>query len=278
MGTTRRPPGGAPGDSVGPMAEAQAASDTRGAARRRPAVALVAAAAAAAATFAGAGAGAAVGGGGTVQPTDGGASPGERLYLRDCGSCHGPRGEGTARGPTISDAGAAGADFVLATGRMPLVTDEVRRRPRYGERERAAIVDHVASLGTGPAVPRLRPSEADVARGGVLYRRHCAACHGTTGAGTALAFGAIAPPIAGVAPVQVAEAAVVGPGAMPPFSPEVLSADELDDLVAYVAAIESRHRRAPLEMGGARLGEAAVALGVGLAAVVLAATLLARRR
>lgn len=202
---------------------------------------------------------------------------GEQLYRRDCASCHGARGEGSPRGTALTGTGAAGADFMLKTGRMPLVTAEVRRRPTYDEKELNALVDYVASLAPGPAVPELRPAVADAARGGVLYRAQCSQCHGTTGGGTALAFGAIAPPIGQVAPTQVAEAAIVGPGPMPAFSPAVLSADDLNDLAAYVGAIGAEGSTAPRDMGGGRLGEAVVALGVGLAGLVLMATALARK-
>lgn len=203
---------------------------------------------------------------------------GERLYLRDCASCHGPRGEGTPRGTPLTETGAAGADFMLVTGRMPLATDEFRPRPEYRREERAALVDHVASLGNGPGVPELRPAAADLGRGGVLYRTHCAPCHGTTGAGSALAFGAITPPIARVAAIQVAEAPIVGPGAMPKLSPTVLSEDDLNDVVAYVRAMGREQATPPREVGAGRLGEAFVGLGAGLAGLVLLAGSLARRR
>lgn len=215
---------------------------------------------------------------GTVARAPAADTPGAMLYRRDCASCHGPQGEGSPRGTPLAGTGAAGADFMLATGRMPLVTDEVRRRPTYDEKERAALVDYVSSLAPGPDVPELDLPGADLGRGGTLYRAHCARCHGTTGAGTALAFGALAPPIGDVPPVQLAESAIVGPGAMPVLSPAVLSDGDLNDLVAYVRAVAREHATPPREMGGGRLGEAVVGLGVGLAALVLAATALAKHR
>ncbi len=45
---------------------------------------------------------------------------GEALYLQSCAACHGPGGAGTADGPPLVGVGAASADFVLRTGRMPL--------------------------------------------------------------------------------------------------------------------------------------------------------------
>src|SRR6266576_3770572 len=38
---------------------------------------------------------------------------GRALYLQGCASCHGSAGQGTPNGPSIVDAGAAGADFEL---------------------------------------------------------------------------------------------------------------------------------------------------------------------
>src|SRR5205814_5129624 len=57
--------------------------------------------------------------GGTATVTQPGAA-GAALFLHSCASCHGPQGAGTLNGPDIRSAGAALADFVLRTGRMPL--------------------------------------------------------------------------------------------------------------------------------------------------------------
>ena len=46
---------------------------------------------------------------------------GAELFAIHCSSCHGIDGQGVEdRGPTLEDEGAAAADFVLRTGRMPM--------------------------------------------------------------------------------------------------------------------------------------------------------------
>jgi ubiquinol-cytochrome c reductase cytochrome c subunit len=45
---------------------------------------------------------------------------GAALYLQSCAACHGPGGVGSAAGPPLIGVGAAAADFMLRTGRMPL--------------------------------------------------------------------------------------------------------------------------------------------------------------
>ena len=194
------------------------------------------------------------------------------VYLRDCATCHGSGGEGGARGPAIDDAGGALTDYVLTTGRMPISEpdDQVRRhRPRYSPREIAALVEYVASLGSGPPVPTVDVAGADVARGGELWRLNCAACHSWSGTGGAL-LGREAPSVHPSTPVQVVEAVRTGPGSMPSFGEESFSHAEVEDLAAYVRELQD-----PDDRGGnplLRLGplpEGAVAWIVGIGALLL---------
>lgn len=206
---------------------------------------------------------------------------GEHLYRRDCASCHGPAGEGTRRGVPLTDAGEASADFYLTTGRMPIADphQEVRRRDAaYGEREIAALVAFVGSLGSGPPIPDVT-GHSDVAAGGSLYRLHCAQCHGSTGVGVALAAGVTAPSVLVSTPTQVAEALVVGPGAMPVFTPTVFDDEETGAVVAYVEALRSGPDRGgnPMARSG-RLDEMLVAWGVGTVLMLAVARTIARRR
>src|SRR2546427_5261846 len=83
---------------------------------------------------------------------------GRALYLQGCASCHGSAGQGTPNGPSIVDAGAAGADFELRTGRMPLAAPnlpEVRQPPPYDQAQiepRGAVA---SSAGNWPSVPEV---------------------------------------------------------------------------------------------------------------------------
>ena len=162
------------------------------------------------------------------------ASRGEQLYLTSCAACHGPQGAGTANGPDIRSAGAALADFVLRTGRMPLGDQGAPARrgpPRFDDADIEALVAYVASLGNGPAIPDVVVSGASAGEGRALFVANCAACHGPAGGGGAVGGGFVAPALTNADPTTVGEAVVTGPGPMPRFS---FSPAELDNLAAYV--------------------------------------------
>lgn len=219
--------------------------------------------------------------GSTARASQTDTQPGELLYGRDCASCHGPEGEGTSRGVPLLDSGAAAADFYLSTGRMPIdePDDEIRRGDTpYSDAQIDALVEFVAALGDGPPIPRVDDG-GDVAAGGSLYRLHCAQCHGATGVGVALAAGVTAPEVLASTPTEVAEALVVGPGAMPSFTPGVLSDADVESVVRYVELLADPPDRGghPLARSG-RLDELLVAWGVGVLAVAAFARAIARRR
>jgi ubiquinol-cytochrome c reductase cytochrome c subunit len=178
---------------------------------------------------------------------------GRRLFQRDCVVCHGPLGEGTNRGPGITDEGAAGVDFVLRTGRMPLSNPDEpmrRRAAKYTDDEIAAIVDHARTFVEGPEVPEVAVDPQTVARGGELFRRHCAACHQMVGTGGVLVGERPSPALLRADPTEVVEALRYGPGTMPRFSPETLSDAEATAVATYVAEVI----RSPRDAGGFSLG------------------------
>ena len=197
---------------------------------------------------------------------------GRALYLQGCASCHGSAGHGTPNGPSIVDAGAAGADFELRTGRMPLAAPgmpEVRQPPAYDEAQIEALVAFVASLGQGPAIPDVVASVGDLARGRQIYIANCAACHGATGAGGTVGGGFVAPGLDLADPRTVAEATVVGPGPMPAFA---FDRQQLDDLAAYVE--ELHHPPHPGGLPVAEVGPVAegfLAFFVGIVTLVAVA-------
>lgn len=177
---------------------------------------------------------------------------GTTLFADRCASCHGLDGAGvTDRGPDIRHEGAAGADFVLRTGRMPMADPAVqaKRGPvQFDEDEIVALVDHVASFGSGPAIPEVDIDGADVANGGAEFRLNCAACHVASGAGTAIGGAIRAPTLMDSTPTEVAEAIVVGPGAMPVFGGFTQS--EINDVAAYVETLRRDHSTGAESLGG----------------------------
>ncbi len=197
---------------------------------------------------------------------------GRNLFLQSCASCHGAQGEGGPSGPSIANAGAALADFVLRTGRMPLADPAVpmqRGRPAFDDAGIRALVAYVASLGSGPAIPSVQTTGADLAAGQQLYTANCAACHGAGGAGGTVGRD-VAPGLGLADPTTVAEAVVSGPGPMPVFA---FTQDQLNALAAYVEALRSLPHPGGLEI--AEIGPVAEGFLAGFVGIV---TLLAVAR
>jgi ubiquinol-cytochrome c reductase cytochrome c subunit len=200
---------------------------------------------------------------------------GQELFETGCSSCHGLEGEGTDDAPDIREAGEAAADFQLRTGRMPAadVDGQPPEKPvAYDDDEIEALVAFVGSLGDGPAIPDVDIDDADVARGGELFRANCAACHNAAGIGGALSYGEEAPAVRGVDPVVVGEAMRTGPGQMPVFGPESFSPEDVNDIAAYIDELAELPHRGGFSLGGAgpvTEGFVAVLFGLGSLALML---------
>jgi ubiquinol-cytochrome c reductase cytochrome c subunit len=197
---------------------------------------------------------------------------GKLLYLRDCAWCHAADGSGTTRGPALTDVGAAGADFYLSTGRMPLADPKetpVHRNAQYTPSEIQAITDYVASLGPGPEIPTFVIAP-QVSQGEELYQGNCAACHSATGVGGALTSGDVAPTLLKSTPRQIAEAIRIGPGNMPVFDSGSLSDNDVGAIVGYVRFLEGPQDRGGLPLGRlGPIGEGAIGWLVGLGILLL---------
>jgi len=206
--------------------------------------------------------------------TDVGMAQARTIYLGQCAVCHGAGGAGTARGPSILASGAAGVDFYLTTGRMPIDSPKQaieRHPPRYDAATIGALTRYISQLPGfhGPDIPNVGTAHADVAQGGVLYRLNCAACHAWSGRGGALLHRE-APPLDKSTATQIVEAMEVGPGLMPNFGPAAIDAAGQADVAAYTQQI-ARH---PDDRGGfplwhlGPLPEGAMALFAGLVLLV----------
>jgi ubiquinol-cytochrome c reductase cytochrome c subunit len=208
---------------------------------------------------------------------------GRVVYQEECESCHQPDGAGQPQKgiPSLRGVGGAAVDFFVSTGRMPEATlsqQAPRGRASVSDADRAALVAFITTMWPGgPPIPTYS-LEGDLVNGGVIFRGNCAACHGTVGAGAALAHGAYAPSLHRATPLQVAEAIRVGPGNMPVFDEATLSDTEVADVVTYV-----QYLRHPQDQGGAGLGwvgpiaEGFVGLVIGLAAIVAVAAWIGHR-
>jgi quinol---cytochrome-c reductase cytochrome c subunit len=201
---------------------------------------------------------------------------GRQLFLTSCSSCHGAHGQGTDQGPELINAGAAAASFQLTTGRMPLTdpnAQPVRKPPAFRPAEIDALVAYVASLGDGPAIPKVDIAAGNLSHGGTLFRFNCAACHSTTGVGGALSYGSDAPSLKAATPQQIGEAMRSGPGQMPVFGPDTLSPHQVDSIARYVTYLQE-----PDDPGGFSLGrvgpitEGMVALLIGIPLLLFVTT------
>ena len=203
-------------------------------------------------------------------------------YLQSCAVCHGAKGEGTDRGPSIVDSGSALVDYVLSTGRMPISQPDSpieRHAPAFDEATRAGLVAYIAGFGGhGPPIPSVDTATADVANGGELFRLNCAACHSAAGSGGAL-LDVAAPSLRESTPLQVAEAVRGGPTPMPKFGTAALDDQQVNDVAAYVQTLRSPNHR-----GGVGLdylgpfSEGAIGWVFGLGLLIVAVILIERRR
>ena len=180
---------------------------------------------------------------------------GRFLFEQSCSSCHGLDAQGTAQGPSLVGAGAAAVNFQMSTGRMPAKEPgaEMDRRPVvFSPRDIDAIASYVASLGGGPPVPteaQASPVGANPGLGQQMFNANCAACHNFVGAGGALTNGKYAPSLTQATPVQIYEAMLTGPEAMPAFSDTTILPSEKRDIIAFVTKT-----RAEPNPGGFSLG------------------------
>jgi ubiquinol-cytochrome c reductase cytochrome c subunit len=203
---------------------------------------------------------------------------GRTLYLEGCSSCHGLAAEGTSVAPSLIGAGAASTHFQVSTGRMPMAQPSVqveRKDPVYDEEQTAALAAYVASLGPGPASPtaeQLDTTNADLARGGELFRTNCAQCHNFAGKGAALTEGKYAPSLMPSTPQQVWEAMLTGPQNMPVFGDGTLTEEDKQDILKYVAHLQEQTQPGGLSLGSfGPVAEGAFLFTVGLAVMAGAA-------
>jgi ubiquinol-cytochrome c reductase cytochrome c subunit len=203
------------------------------------------------------------------------ADAGRQLYLQSCAACHGPMGQGTAQGPSLIGVGSASADFMLRTGRMPLsppadVTQH--RAPAYGEADIQALDAYIGSLGSGPPIPNVVTSAADIPAGRALYDANCAQCHGPNGAGNAIGGDVTAPSLIQADPRTLVEAMRTGPNVMPVFAGTDIDDRGAAAIAAYVEYLEHAPSPGGVEpplVGPVTEGFIAVVIGLGALILVL---------
>ena len=202
---------------------------------------------------------------------------GIKLFLEGCSSCHGLQGQGSENGPSLIGVGAAAVDFQVSTGRMPLANfgpQAPAKLPDYTEEEIQALAAAVASLAPGPAIPSaadLDYSDADVARGGELFRANCSQCHQAAGRGGALNNGKYAPNLMGTEPVHIWEAMLTGPQQMPVFADTTIPPEDKREILAYIESLRNSDDPGGWALG--RFGPVTEGLFVWIGGMVLAVIL-----
>ncbi|WP_307868467.1 c-type cytochrome [Micromonospora sp. C95] len=209
----------------------------------------------------------------------GAAAQGEALFNVGCITCHGRSAGGVeGRGPSLVGVGAASVEFQVGTGRMPLARQEaqaLRKPPQYSDEEIRQLAAYVQEIGGGPVVPdgvEQQLDDADLARGGELFRINCSQCHAFGGGGGALSSGKFAPSLYPASDRTIYAAMLSGPQNMPVFGDSQLTPEQKADIIAYIQQVVQDGR----DPGGFNLGrygpstEGLAIFLVGIVALVFA--------
>jgi ubiquinol-cytochrome c reductase cytochrome c subunit len=176
-------------------------------------------------------------------------SKGRQLYATSCITCHGANLQGVdGRGPSLLGVGAANVYFQVSTGRMPAAFQgayQERKTAKFTEDETEQLAAYVQSLGGGVQLPEgwqhegaLR-NDAEMGRGGELFRTNCASCHGNTFRGAPLSAGKIAPSLLDATDAEIYSAMLVGPENMPVFSDNQVTPEQKRAIISYVQTLKA---------------------------------------
>ncbi|MEV4543296.1 cytochrome bc1 complex diheme cytochrome c subunit [Micromonospora echinaurantiaca] len=172
------------------------------------------------------------------------AREGEQLFEVGCITCHGRSAGGVeGRGPSLINVGGASVEFQVGTGRMPLARQEAQaqRKPQlYTDEQVRQLAAYIDSLGVGPVVPDdvdALVEQADLARGGELFRINCSQCHAFGGGGGALSSGKYAPSLYPATDRIIYAAMLSGPQNMPVFGDSTLTPEQKADIIAYIQQV-----------------------------------------
>ncbi|PZF90087.1 cytochrome bc1 complex diheme cytochrome c subunit [Micromonospora deserti] len=204
----------------------------------------------------------------------GAAAEGQALFNNGCITCHGRSAGGVeGRGPSLIGVGGASVEFQVGTGRMPLARQEAQaaRKPElYTDEQVRQLAAYIEELGGGPVVPDRVDDlvdEANLARGGELFRINCSQCHAFGGGGGALSSGKYAPSLYPATERIIYAAMLSGPQNMPVFGDSTLTPEEKADIIAYIQqVIQSDHDPGGFNLG--RYGPSTEGLTVFLVGIV----------
>ena len=201
---------------------------------------------------------------------------GRQVYETACITCHGSNLQGVqGRGPSLVGVGEAAVYFQVSSGRMPADANGAqiqRKEPLIKPEDIDSLSAYIQANGGGPEIPdgNLR-NDAEISRGGELYRLNCASCHNFTGQGGALSQGKYAPALTEATDRQIWGAMLSGPQNMPKFGDGQLTTEEKQAIVSFI-----QNNKATIDPGGYSAGgfgpapEGLIAFLVGMGAIVAA--------
>jgi ubiquinol-cytochrome c reductase cytochrome c subunit len=206
---------------------------------------------------------------------------GRLLYVQNCASCHGNAGEGSSQAntqvPPLTNAGPAALDFYMRTGRMPLARlglPAYEQPPTLTEDQIAAIIEYASAFSQGPEIPTVTDG-TDLGRGWQMYVNNCAACHGAAGEGGSVGPGVTAPGLHNRDGTTIAEAMLIGPGAMPKFQ---FAQADADNIVSYIHSLDNAPAPGGFPLtGSGPVPEGLVAAIAGLGVMIVITRWVARR-
>ncbi len=201
---------------------------------------------------------------------------GKQVYDNTCITCHGANLQGVVgRGPSLVGVGEAAVYFQVSSGRMPADANGAQIQPKeplIKPEDIDSLGAYIQDNGGGPVIPdgNLR-NDAEISRGGELYRLNCASCHNFTGQGGALSQGKYAPAMTEATDRQIYGAMLSGPQNMPKFGDGQLTSNEKQAIISFI-----QNNKATIDPGGYSAGgfgpapEGLIAFLVGMGAIVAA--------
>ena len=149
---------------------------------------------------------------------------------------------------------------------------------QFSNKEIRSLVEYVASLGKGPAIPDPNPGAGNISDGQQLFSMHCAGCHQIDARG-GFVTGARVPPLQSVPATQIAEAVRIGPYLMPRFSTTQISNSQLNSIVKYVLSTNHVDNAGGWGIGNiGPIPEGLVAWWIAAPLLILSCRMVGRRR